>query len=603
MKKNNSVVVNKTETNKGGNIVDKLKGKFLISSIVARPAANEKFKEFVVTVRTPGASTWGIEPGERVDVEEVEFVCYPSYTKDGPVWRARVSNVSKYPNGRFERSDDGSFVLDKEGNKKVEKYGLPCVALRMESIQNKIAALKIERDGIMSAVEFCPLTKEERERLEEIEAEIKGLHENFDPCNGCGNSDGCKNKWKSFICWPRVTLFDGASYKDMVELASSVASVTARIVDPRYPRNIKGSIYAGWNKCSNCKFSQYINEGTDPEGIDPVTGVVTMEKGTEYRRQPGLCDKDIRNSRDPRAKRPSHFCVLHNKDVFDYDACTDYIYRTSPMLFASYGTDPAVRADNIVEEELGRIIGTKAYAQFCTDKLPELKVIEVGEEKEKEPGHIPTAYKAGTFVVLFDELIKKEPNLMRALGTVNVCEQRKRDSDGKEFTYLNVMLLDDKTTDPIFKDVKDVRKVPEELMAYVFANMETGSDKVIDKLRKLLPSNVLTEEEVERRRREAVMALPTYVKLEIDSDFSEKELAITKPGLYTTMVNSPWKVADVFVLSKSGKRIKGLVKRQKIGSEVKYTFDLVSGFLTREEFAITMKAALLRVSENLKTTK
>ena len=235
--------------------------------------------------------------------------------------------------------------------------------------------------------------------------------------------------------------------------------------------------------------------------------------------------------------------------------------------------------------------------------MPELKVIEIGEEKEKEPGHIPTAYKAGTFVVLFDELIKKEPNLMRALGTVNVCEQRKRDSDGKEFTYLNVMLLDDKTTDPLFKDVKDVRKVPEELMAYVFANMETESDKVIDKLRELLPSNVLTEEEVERRRREAVMALPTYVKLEIDNDFSEKELAITKPGLYTTMVNSPWKVADVFVLSKSGKRIKGLVKRQKIGGEVKYTFDLVSGFLTREEFAMTMKAALLRVSENLKTTK
>lgn len=603
MKKNNSAVMNKTETNKGGNIVDKLKGKFLISSIVARPAANEKFKEFVVTVRTPGASTWGIEPGERVDVEEVEFVCYPSYTKDGPVWRARVSNVSKYPNGRFERSDDGSFILDKEGNKKVEKYGLPCVALRMESIQNKIAALKIERDGIRAAVEFCPLTKEERERLEEIETEIKGLHENSDPCADCPNSDGCKNKWKSFICWPRVTLFDGASYKDMVELASSVASVTARIVDPRYPRNIKGSIYAGWNKCSNCKFSQYINEGTDPEGIDPVTGVATMEKGTEYRRQPGLCDEDIRNSRDPRAKRPSHFCVLHNKDVFDYDACTDYIYKTSPMLFASYGTDPAVRADNIVEEEFGRIIGTKAYAQFCTDKLPELKVIEIGEEKEKEPGHIPTAYKAGTFVVLFDELIKKEPNLMRAIGTVNVCEQRKRDSDGKEFTYLNVMLLDDKTTDPIFKDVKDVRKVPEELMAYVFANMETESDKVIDKLRELLPNNVLTEEEVERRRREAVMALPTYVKLEIDNDFSEKELAITKPGLYTTMVNSPWKVADVFILSKSGKRIKGLVKRQKIGGEVKYTFDLVSGFLTREEFAMTMKAALLRVSENLKATK
>ena len=62
MKKNNSAVVNKTETNKGGNIVDKLKGKFLISSIVARPAANEKFKEFVVTVRTPGASTWVIDP-------------------------------------------------------------------------------------------------------------------------------------------------------------------------------------------------------------------------------------------------------------------------------------------------------------------------------------------------------------------------------------------------------------------------------------------------------------------------------------------------------------------------------------------------------------
>jgi hypothetical protein len=603
VKKNNSAVVSKTETNKGGDIVDKLKGKFLISRIVARPAANEKFKEFVVTVRTPGASTWGIEPGERVDVEEVEFVCYPSYTKDGPVWRARVSNVSKYPNGRFERSDDGSFILDKEGNKKVEKYGLPCVAVRMESIQNKIAALKIERDGIRAAVEFCPLTKEERERLEEIEAEIKALHENSDPCADCPNSDGCKNKFKSFICWPRVTLFDGASYKGMVELASSVASVTARIVDPRYPRNIKGSIYAGWNKCSNCKFSQYINEGTDPEGIDPVTGVATMEKGTEYRRQPGLCDEDIRNSRDPRAKRPSHFCVLHNKDVFDYDACTDYIYRTNPILFASYSQDPAVRADNIVEEEFGRIIGTKAYAQFCTDKVPELKVIEIGEEKEKEPGHIPTAYKAGTFVVLFDELIKKEPNLMRALGTVNVCEQRKRDSDGKEFTYLNVMLLDDKTTDPLFKDVKDVRKVPEELMAYVFANMETESDKVIDKLRELLPSNVLTEEEVERRRREAVMALPTYVKLEIDNDFSEKELAITKPGLYTTMVNSPWKVADVFVLSKSGKRIKGLVKRQKIGGEVKYTFDLVSGFLTREEFAMTMKAALLRVSENLKTTK
>lgn len=603
MKKNNSAVMNRTETNKGGSIVDKLKGKFLLSRIVARPAANEKFKEFVVTVRTPGASTWGIEPGERVDVEEVEFVCYPTYTKDGPVWRARVSNVSKYPNGRFERSDDGSFVLDKEGNKKVEKYGLPCVALRMESMQNKIAALKMERDGIRAAVEFCPLTKEERERLEEVEAEIKGLHENSDPCNGCGNSDGCKNKWKSFICWPRVTLFDGASYKDMAELASSVASVTARVVDPRYPSNIKGSIYAGWNKCSSCKFSQYIHEGTDPEGIDPVTGVVTMEKGAEYRRQPGLCDDDIRNSRDPRAKRPNHFCVLHNKDVFDYDACTDYIYRTSPMLFASYSTDPAVRADNIVEEEFGRIIGTKAYAQFCTDKLPELKVIEVGEEREKEPGHIPTAYKAGTFVVLFDELIKKEPNLMRALGTVNVCEQRKRDSDGKEFTYLSVMLLDDKTTDPLFRDVKGVRKVPEELMAYVFANMETESDKVINKLRELLPSDVLTEEEVERRRREAVMGLPTYVRLDLDNDFSEKELAITKPGLYTTMVNSPWKVADVFILSKSGKRIKGLVKRQKIGSEVKYTFDLVSGFLTREEFALTMKAALLRVSENLKATK
>lgn len=527
----------------------------------------------------------------------------PTYTKDGPVWRARVSNVSKYPNGRFERSDDGLFVLDKEGNKKVEKYGLPCVALRMESMQNKIAALKMERDGIRAAVEFCPLTKEERERLEEVEAEIKGLHENSDPCNGCGNSDGCKNKWKSFICWPRVTLFDGASYKDMAELASSVASVTARVVDPRYPSNIKGSIYAGWNKCSSCKFSQYIHEGTDPEGIDPVTGVVTMEKGAEYRRQPGLCDDDIRNSRDPRAKRPNHFCVLHNKDVFDYDACTDYIYRTSPMLFASYSTDPAVRADNIVEEEFGRIIGTKAYAQFCTDKLPELKVIEVGEEREKEPGHIPTAYKAGTFVVLFDELIKKEPNLMRALGTVNVCEQRKRDSDGKEFTYLSVMLLDDKTTDPLFRDVKGVRKVPEELMAYVFANMETESDKVINKLRELLPSDVLTEEEVERRRREAVMGLPTYVRLDLDNDFSEKELAITKPGLYTTMVNSPWKVADVFILSKSGKRIKGLVKRQKIGSEVKYTFDLVSGFLTREEFALTMKAALLRVSENLKATK
>jgi hypothetical protein len=603
VKKNNSAVMNKTETNKGGSIVDKLKGKFLLSRIVARPAANEKFKEFVVTVRTPGASTWGIEPGERVDVEEVEFVCYPTYTKDGPVWRARVSDVTKYPNGRFERSDDGSFVLDKEGNKKVEKYGLPCVALRMESMQNKIAALKMERDGIRAAVEFCPLTKEERERLEEVEAEIKGLHENSDPCNGCGNSDGCKNKWKSFICWPRVTLFDGASYKDMAELASSVASVVARVVDPRYPSNIKGSIYAGWNKCSSCKFSQYIHEGTDPEGIDPVTGVVTMEKGAEYRRQPGLCDDDIRNSRDPRAKRPNHFCVLHNKDVFDYDACTDYIYRTSPMLFASYSTDPAVRADNIVEEEFGRIIGTKAYAQFCTDKLPELKVIEVGEEKEKEPGHIPTAYKAGTFVVLFDELIKKEPNLMRALGTVNVCEQRKRDSDGKEFTYLSVMLLDDKTADPLFKDVKGVRKVPEELMAYVFANMETESDKVINKLRELLPSDVLTEEEVERRRREAVMGLPTYVRLDLDNDFSEKELAITKPGLYTTMVNSPWKVADVFILSKSGKRIKGLVKRQKTGSEVKYTFDLVSGFLTREEFALTMKAALLRVSENLKVTR
>lgn len=84
MKKNNSAVMNRTETNKGGSIVDKLKGKFLLSRIVARPAANEKFKEFVVTVRTPGASTWGIEPGERVDVEEVEFVCYPNLHKGWP---------------------------------------------------------------------------------------------------------------------------------------------------------------------------------------------------------------------------------------------------------------------------------------------------------------------------------------------------------------------------------------------------------------------------------------------------------------------------------------------------------------------------------------
>ncbi len=608
MKKNNSAVMNKTETNKGGNIVDKLTGKYLISKIIAqRSQHNPEYKEFVATVKTPLATTWGKEPGVRVSVDEIQFTCYPTYTKDGPVWRARVSDVTKHPNGRYEKDENGNFVYEEfvedgvtKRRKKVEKYGLACIALRMDAIQNKIAALKMERDGIRAAVEFCPLTKEEKERLEEIEVEIKALHENSDPCADCPNSDGCKNSWKSFLCWPKVTLFDGASYREMVELATSVASVVARVVDPRYPKNIKTSAFAAWNKCSNCKFSQYINEGTDPEGIDPVTGTITMEKGTEYRRQPGLCDEDIRNSRDPRAKRPSHFCVLHNKDVFDYDACPDYIYRTIPLLFSNFESDPVVRADNIVTEDNGRIIGTKAYAQFCTDKVPELKVIELGEEKEKEPGHIPTAYKAGTFVVLFDELIKKEPNLMRALGTVNVCEQRKRDSDGKEFTYLNVMLLDDTYASPVFKDVTNVRKVPEKLMAYVFANMEAEPMKAVKKLRELMPKGMLTEEEVEISRLKATLSLPTYVELALDSDFVEGELAITTPGIYTTMTKSPWKVADVFILSKSGKRIKGMVKRQRVAGETKYSFDLVAGYLTREEFALTAKAAILRVAENLK---
>ena len=341
-KLNTNAVLNNEEVKTEGELgMNKLTGKYLISKIIAqRSQHNPEYKEFVATVKTPLATTWGKEPGVRVSVDEIQFTCYPTYTKDGPVWRARVSDVTKHPNGRYERDENGNFVYEEfvedgvtKSRKKVEKYGLPCIALRMDAIQNKIAALKMERDGIRAAVEFCPLTKEEKERLEEIEVEIKGLHENSDPCAGCANSDGARTPESLFAGQSHA--FDGASYKDMTELASSVASVVARVVDPRYPRNIKGSIYAGWNKCSSCKFSQYINEGTDPEGIDPVTGVATMEKGTEYRRQPGLCDEDIRNSRDPRAKRPSHFCVLHNKDVFDYDACNDYIYRTNPYS-ASY---------------------------------------------------------------------------------------------------------------------------------------------------------------------------------------------------------------------------------------------------------------------------
>ena len=250
-KLNTNAVLNNEEVKTEGELgMNKLTGKYLISKIIAqRSQHNPEYKEFVATVKTPLATTWGKEPGVRVSVDEIQFTCYPTYTKDGPVWRARVSDVTKHPNGRYERDDNGNFVYEEfvedgvtKSRKKVEKYGLPCVAVRMESIQNKIAALKMERDGIRAAVEFCPLTKEERERLEEIEVEIKALHENSDPCADCPNSDGCKNKYKSFICWPRVTLFDGASYKDMVELASSVASVTARIVDPRYPRNVKAAL-------------------------------------------------------------------------------------------------------------------------------------------------------------------------------------------------------------------------------------------------------------------------------------------------------------------------------------------------------------------------
>ena len=73
----------------------------------------------------------------------------------------------------------------------------------MDAIQNKIAALKMERDGIRAAVEFCPLTKEEKERLEEIEVEIKALHENSDPWQ-IARFDICKNKYKSFICWQEL---------------------------------------------------------------------------------------------------------------------------------------------------------------------------------------------------------------------------------------------------------------------------------------------------------------------------------------------------------------------------------------------------------------
>ena len=113
---------------------------------------------------------------------------------------------------------------------------------------------------------------------------------------------------------------------------------------------------------------------------------------------------------------------------------------------------------------------------------------------------------------------------------------RERDSDGKEFTYLNVMLLDDTYASPVFKDVTNVRKVPEKLMAYVFANMEAEPMKAVKKLRELMPKGMLTEEEVEISRLKATLSLPTYVELALDSDFVE-ELAITTPEYLHNMTN------------------------------------------------------------------
>lgn len=546
---------------------------YKIKSVVSRVSAeNAKYREYVATVLVPEG--YKLVNNKKVASNELEFVvkCIPSFT-NGDLWMASIEDVTRKPNGGYWFNADGEKT----------QYGMACVAnivdeknSIMDNLKAEIAALDLMSD----------LTDEESVTHEVLVEQLGELSRpDFWACELCDKVGTCQDIKKSMKAVPNTLLYDGAKPHETIALGSSVASVVAKIVNAEYPRGTKSNKYAGWNKCSTCKFSEYIKTDTDPDGIDAVTGTITMENGTEYKGAVGTMDPARKQQRDMREKERNIFCTLDERMFYDWDACDRYIWNNYQTMTCSNTSSPVAFADNILVTKDGVLKGTMAYAVDPITTKTEATVIEVQETKDKNPGFLPTPYKAGTFVALHEAL--KMDGMMAAdcIGSVEVCENRKRD-DGKYFTYMKVLLLNGNPS-LISVDCKEVTKIPEDMLYSLISKLDSHKScedaaGAIDSLRKLMPKGFMTAAQLREKSKEASNTRRTYVSLTVEEDFTQEQLDITAPGIYYDInkdTKTRWLVSDFFVLTKEGNRIKGIIK--KIKGDLKIQID--AGYLSPKQ--------------------
>lgn len=177
------------------------------------------------------------------------------------------------------------------------------------------------------------------------------------PCEFCKSKSNCDKKARVGTWYPDVNLGEGKSAFDTWKLASSVAGIVAKLMDPEYPKAAPIDKSAGFHKCGSCIFAN--KTVTDAQVIDPVMGIeyYNPESVTVVRSQ---STGDLTND----GEQSLWSCLLHNKEVWPNDkAClNDYCRRGS---YAPQGAYETVKATHFIRVENGHIIAPYAYVAYA----------------------------------------------------------------------------------------------------------------------------------------------------------------------------------------------------------------------------------------------
>lgn len=238
---------------------------------------------------------------------------------------------------------------------------LGCVSSILKERQEEADRLNGYLQALNELSKVIALSKKAIAKINRVEARLKELQGfNFHPCDVCTNSEECDKK-RIYINYPKVRLSESAKTIDTWNLAASVAAVVAKIVDPEYPKSLPQSVWVGIQKCSNCKHCEFIKRDNDPDGIDAVTGTITMEEGTEYERSDSTMDN--RHDRDTRVKKANKRCKKTGRLVEDWDACHSFNFSGKYWVPKSELNQEAIISASVnVEVEGNNVVGDFAIA-------------------------------------------------------------------------------------------------------------------------------------------------------------------------------------------------------------------------------------------------